>query len=100
MTSRGRRLKNNIITEEWVDHFDKQLNPENANTNQGDIVPTDAELKIPLDDIEYFIFATDINEDEIRLAVKRFRKGKMPGSDCILPEFFIDGIDNKLKYTC
>ena len=47
-----------------------------------------------MDEIEDFIFNTEITEDEIRLAMNKFRKGKKPGPDCLLPEFFIYGIDS------
>ena len=92
-TTRGRRLENNITTEEWVDHFEKVLNPENVNIGQDDNNNIELEVDGQLDEIEDFIFNTDISEDEIRLAVKRFRKGKKPGPDCLLPEFFIYGIN-------
>jgi hypothetical protein len=94
LTTRRREVENNITTEEWMNHFDKLLNPETEDINEENRELIDIDFDDPVDDIEDFLFNTDISEDEIRIALKHFRKGKKPGPDCILPEFFIYGIDS------
>ena len=95
MTRRGLKIeKNNITLEECVNHFDKLLNPETRDVNDEDNVLIDINFDEPVDDIDDYIFNTEISEDEIWLAVKHFRKGKKSEPDCILPEFFIYGIDS------
>ena len=88
MTNRGRKVENNITTEEWVNHFEKLLNPVPENRNNDVNVMIEIDVNEQMDEIEDFIFNTDITEDEIRLAIKKFRKGKKPEPDCLLPEFF------------
>ena len=91
MTNRGRRAKNNITTEECVNPFENLLNHETENRNAD--MTIDIDVNEPIDEIEDFIFNTEISEDEKRLATKNFRKKKKPKPNCILPEFCLYGID-------
>ena len=43
--------------------------------------------------IEEFIFNSEITDEEILHSVKLLRRGKSPGEDNIIPEFFISSID-------
>ena len=95
MLNKNDSTVNNITTEEWLDHFQKLLNPENnnrinENTNANNFLDNEIEVE---GEIEDYIFNGYIEEDEIRLAVKHLKNGKKPGPDNILPEFFTYGLD-------
>ena len=89
MTNTSSRTSNTITTEEWVRHFEGLLNP--LVTDEVNISDDDVSVDEPIDEIEDYIFNSDITEDEIRLSVKHLKAEKKPGPDSIIPEFFMYG---------
>ena len=71
MTNTSSRTSNTITTEEWVRHFEGLLNP--LITNEVNISDDDVSVDESIDEIEDYIFNSDIAEDEIRLSVKHLK---------------------------
>jgi len=91
MTFTQKRSSNTITTEQWIHHFEGLLNPCLANDENTDNI--DVTVVEPENEIDEFIFNSEITEDEIRLAIKHMKAGKKSGPDNLIPEFFIYGVD-------
>jgi hypothetical protein len=88
---RSGRVKNNISTEQWFEHFTKLLdnndgfeNTYNANT------PVDDEDD---DDFNNMWFNQKITKEEILFAICKLKLRKAPGPDGLSGEFFKNALD-------
>ena len=90
LTNKNKPIKNNISTEDWVRHFENLLN---NSSDENDNLTINRSPDIDISEVENYIFNSEISEDEVRQSILHMKKGKSPGSDNFIPEFFIYGID-------
>jgi CRISPR/Cas system-associated protein endoribonuclease Cas2 len=86
---RGGRVKNNISTEQWFEHFKKLLeNNEESNDTNNLNAPVDDGDDVDDDVCNSMWFNQRITKDEILLAIRKLKLRKAPGPDGLPGEFF------------
>ena len=97
MDTRIKDADGNILTEEnavrnrWREYFDRLLNVDDGReVEMNEIELNDADRNARM--------AIELNEDEVRKAVKKLKKGKSPGIDGITSEMLKYGGDSIIKW--
>ena len=84
-------MKNNITLEQWKVYFER-LFEYNGETNEKDIINIFVEEPV-LDDVEDFIFNSEVTEEEILRVVWALKQEKSAGPDSIVSGLFINCIE-------
>lgn len=95
MTQGKRNPENNISKEQWVRHFKNLF--ESLDMDDNILLQDDHfEMDENLDNLENYIFNSEILEEEILRSIKSLKKGTSGGEDKLIPEFFIYSVDKIL----
>lgn len=95
MTQGKRNPENNISKEQWVRHFENLF--ESLDMDDNILLQDDHfEMDENLDNLENYIFNSEILEEEILRSIKSLKKGTSGGEDKLIPEFFIYSVDKIL----
>ena len=99
MTDSRYRSGNTISKAQWQDHFEKLFKSRNVDDNEVNIDVDDhdeIEYDITENELEDYIFNSEITNEEILKSVKDLKCGKSAGLDDIIPEFFINSVETIL----
>ena len=91
LSNKKASVKNNITLEQWKVYFER-LFEYNGEPNEGDIINIFEEEPV-LDDVEDFIFNSEITEEEILRVVRALKQEKSASPDSIVPGLFINCIE-------
>ena len=91
LSNKKASVKNNITLEQWKVYFER-LFEYNGEPNEQDIINIFEEEPV-LDDVEDFIFNSEITEEEILRVVRALKQEKSAGPDSIVPGLFINCIE-------
>ena len=91
LSNKKASVKNNITLEQWKVYFER-LFEYNGEPNEQDIINIFEEEPV-LGDVEYFIFNSEITEEEILRVGRALKQEKSAGPDSIVPALFINCIE-------
>ena len=94
---------NSISKAQWQEHFENLFKSRNIANDEGinmdieadndDVNAAEIEYDITENELEDYIFNSEITNEEILKSVQDLKRGKSAGPDDLIPEFFINSID-------
>ena len=103
LTNSRSQSVNTISKAQWQEHFENLFKSRNIENNEEVNIDLEAdnrdnsaaeiEYNITENELEDYIFNSEITNEEILKSVQDLKRGKSAGLDDLIPEFFINSID-------